>query len=588
MSLKQRFSSYFNPQAKLAYALQLLDGENAVRGVQLLGQLAKDGVVEAKFRLGRAYLDGKGAPPSLEEGARWMLQAAEAGHSEAAFILATLYTIGLPEGFEIRGETGGLDLSVRPEQGPRISDFHQGKYWAHKAAVENFADAQALLGYILTNGPEELRDLAQAREWYQKSAQAGCSQGHLGLAFALLNDAETDEQRQYAARHFLEASKGGLGTAFEFLGRMSEAGIGLPQSMSAAAEYYRQGAEQNVLYAQARYGLMLLEGVGVDQHYGKAETMLRRAALGGDAESAAVLGDLNANGGDLPPNMMEAAKWYRLAAEQKHPGAARALGLLYLTGNGVHRDPDVAAHWFKIASESGDAQADADLGNLILTGAKATASEKEALRQRFERSAEKGDLVGAFNLGVCYAEGVGHTADSREAARWMQRAADGVVNAQYWYGRMLLEGRGVAPDPTQALYWMEKAADAGMAEAQAVVGQFLVTGQINNRKDHAKALTLYAAAAESGNVDAMFSLAAMLGGGHDVPENRPEAQKWFRKAAQRGNGLAQLMLGRYLVRGLGGVHDPVEGRIWLERAVGQGIDGAEQELAACDAALASA
>ncbi|GBR50181.1 tetratricopeptide repeat family protein [Neokomagataea thailandica NBRC 106555] len=581
MSLKQRFSAFINPQAKLGYALELLESKSAVRGVQLLGQLAKDGNTDAKFRLGRAYLDGKGVPPSLEDGARWMLQAAEAGHTEASFILATLYTVGLPEGFEIRSETGGLDLAIKPQQGERIPDFHQGKYWAQKAAVDGSADAQALLGYILTNGPSDLRDDSAAREWYQKSAQAGCSQGHLGLALALLNEADTDEKRQYAARHFIEASKGGLGTAFEFLGRMSEAGVGLPQSHSRAAEYYNQAAEKGSVFSQGRYGLMLLEGTGIDRHYGRAETWLRRAALNGDADSAAVLGDLNANGGDLPPNMMEAAKWYRLAAEQKHAGAARALGLLYLTGNGVHRDPDAAAHWFKIASESGDAQADADFGNLILMGTRATDAEKESLRQRFERSAEKGDLVGAFNLGVCYAEGVG-ASDNKEAARWMQRATDGVVNAQYWYGRMLLEGRGVAVDPTQALYWMEKAADAGMAEAQAVVGQFLVTGQINNRRDHAKALKLYAAAAESGNVDAMFSLAAMLGGGHDVPEDRPEAQKWFRKAAQRGNGLAQLMLGRYLVKGLAGVKDPVEGRIWIERAVAQGIEGAEQARAACD------
>lgn len=586
MTFKRRITSLLSSKGKLEQAIHLMETGETVRGFALLSRMAAQGDMEASFRVGRAYLDGAGVPPSLEEGARWILGAAEAGHVEATFVLATLYTVGLPEGFEIRAQTAGLDLSARPVSGERHADFHQGRHWAQVAADAGSADAQALLGYILTNGPEDLRDLPRARALYEQSAAAGCSQGHLGLALAILHSAETEDAREIAASHLKEATKGGLGTAFDILGRMSEAGAGVPQDMGAAARYYRQAAERNIVGAQARYGLFLLEGVGVELHYGRAETWLRRAALNGDAESAALLGDLYAKGGELPPNLMEAASWYRLAAEQKHGGAARALGLLYLTGNGVHRDPDVATHWFRVASESGDHHADADFGNLILTGASATDDQKQALKERFERAAEKGDLVGAFNLGVCFAEGVGSTQDAAEAARWMQKATDGVVNAQFWYGRMLLEGRGVQPDPTQAMHWMEKAADAGMAEAQVAVAQLLVTGQINGRRDHARALSLYQAAADSGNTDAMFSLAAMYGGGHDVEENRSDAQKWFRKAAQRGNGLAQLMLGRYLVRGIAGVTDLVEGRSWLERAKAQGIQDAEAELINLDDARA--
>lgn len=586
MTFKRRITSLLSSKGKLEQAIHLMETGETVRGFALLSRMAAQGDMEASFRVGRAYLDGAGVPPSLEEGARWILSAAEAGHVEATFVLATLYTVGLPEGFEIRAQKAGLDLSARPVSGKRHPDFHQGRHWAQVAADAGSADAQALLGYILTNGPEDLRDLPRARALYEQSAAAGCSQGHLGLALAILHSAETEDARKIAASHLKEATKGGLGTAFDILGRMSEAGAGVPHDMGAAARYYRRAAERNIVGAQARYGLFLLEGVGVEQHYGRAETWLRRAALNGDAESAALLGDLYAKGGELPPNLMEAATWYRLAAEQKHGGAARALGLLYLTGNGVHRDPDVATHWFRVASESGDHHADADFGNLILTGAAATDDQKQALKERFERAAEKGDLVGAFNLGVCFAEGVGDTQDAAEAARWMQKATDGVVNAQFWYGRMLLEGRGVQPDPTQAMHWMEKAADAGMAEAQVAVAQLLVTGQINGRRDHVRALNLYEAAANSGNTDAMFSLAAMYGGGHDVAENRADAQKWFRKAAQRGNGLAQLMLGRYLVRGLAGVTDLVEGRSWLERAKAQGIQDAEAELINLDDARA--
>ena len=41
-----------------------------------------------------------------------------------------------------------------------------------------------------------------------------------------------------------------------------------------------------------------------------------------------------------------------------------------------------------------------------------------------------------------------------------------------------------------------------------------------------------------------------------------------------------MMLGRYLARGLGGQRDPVEARLWLERAVAQGLADAKPDLAA--------
>ncbi|QDH17117.1 tetratricopeptide repeat protein [Swingsia samuiensis] len=578
MTFKRRVTSLVSSKGKLEQAIHYMETGEAVRGFAILSRLAAQGDKEAQFRVGRAYLNGQGVPPSLEDGARWLFTAAEKHHREAMFVLATLYVVGLPEDFEIKTMDAGLDLAPKPVSGPRKPDFHQGLHWAKIAADHGSADAQALLGYILTNGPEDIKNIEQARYWYEKSAAADCSQGHLGVALDLLQNNPTDEQGKIAADHLKKATEGGLGTAFELLGRMSENGIILPHDMKAAAHYYHEAAERNVVFAQARYGLMLLEGVGVEQHYGRAETWLRRAALNADAESAALLGDLYANGGELPPNIVEAAKWYRLAAEQNHSGAARALGILFLTGKGVHRDPDAATHWFQVAAAAGDVKAAADFGNLLLTGAGASEEEKNALKKSFEEAAAKGDLVGAFNLGVCLSEGVGSSSDEREAVEWMKKAAEGVVNAQYWYGRMLLEGRGVEPDPKEAFLWIEKAAEAGMDEAQVALAQLLVTGQVDGIKDHVRAFGYYRRAAEVGNVNAMFSLAAMYGGGHEVPENRIEAQKWFRKAAEEGHSLSQLMLGRYLVRGLAGVTDKAEGRKWLLLAKEQGIEDGEIDL----------
>ena len=65
----------------------------------------------------------------------------------------------------------------------------------------------------------------------------------------------------------------------------------------------------------------------------------------------------------------------------------------------------------------------------------------------FEQAAASGDLVAAFNLGLCLDKGVGVEPDAQQAVHWLRRAAEGVPEAQYMYGRMLAHGHGVPADP---------------------------------------------------------------------------------------------------------------------------------------------
>jgi TPR repeat protein len=78
----------------------------------------------------------------------------------------------------------------------------------------------------------------------------------------------------------------------------------------------------------------------------------------------------------------------------------------------------------------------------------------------------------------------------------------------------------------------------------------------------------------------MFAIGAMKGGGHEVPMVRMEAQRWFHLAAERGHAHAQMMLGRYLARGLAGERDVERARRWLERALEQGLQEAHRDPAA--------
>ncbi len=337
--LKQRVASLFSPRGKLRYALSLIEAGEVGRAFAPLSAAATAGIPEAQFRVGRAYLDGAGVPVSREEGARWIERAAEAGWVEAQVVLATLHLFGLV----VSGGSGSAVFSIGPSQQDAKPDYERAAQWASRAAEAGSPDGQALLGYILTSGPAEMRDLDVADGWYARSAEAGCPQGHLGVALAQLRNALDAEGQQKAATSLAKAAEGGLGTALYLLGVMTERGAGVKQDVSAATELYRQAAERRVRSGEARYGLALMEGRGVERNTARGESWLRRAALGGDAEAAALVGDLYSRGGDLPPNYAEAASWYGRAAAAGHAASARARGLRYRTGARVQRAPAAAA-----------------------------------------------------------------------------------------------------------------------------------------------------------------------------------------------------------------------------------------------------
>jgi TPR repeat protein len=576
MALLDRLLSAMSPAAALRRAVALTEQGDVKQAFPLLTRAARAGIAEAEYRVGRCYLEGSGVPPSRIEGVRWHERAANQGYVEAQAQLATLAIHGLAAVTDPQaGNAAGLFATNQAVQ----ADFETGIKWARKAADGGSSDGQAVLGYILTSGPEALRNLDEAKQWYERSANAGCPQGALGYALSLAA-AATDQERQAVVADYLRrAADAGLPTALYLLGIMTERGLGLPADRAAAIQLFRLAAEKGNRPSQARWGVALMEGQGgVEANPIEGESWLRRAALAGDPEAAAVVGDMYAKGGKLPPNYAEAAIWFRRAAETGHRAAARALGLLHLTGAGVPRDAEEAARWFSLSAQAGDPNARVDLANLLLRG-EGAAEDAVRTREWFEQAAASGDLVAAFNFGVCLAEGVGVERDDRQAAQWLRRAADGVVNAQYWYGRMLNEGRGLDANPEEGRAWIQRAADVGMVEAEVLLAEMMLSGR-GGARDHLAALALFEKAAGRGHVGAMFALGAMHGGGHDIPTNRPTAQRWFHDAADRGHAYAQMMLGRYLSRGLAGERDVDRARVWLERALAQGLQEARGDLAA--------
>ena len=574
MAILDRLTALASPALALRRAIQLSDSGKPSEAFPLMAIAARAGITEAEYRVARCYLEGLGVPPSRSEGARWLRRAADHGSPDAQSLLAALYVAGLatqePDGNRIGSESlFERDSSRQPEFAPALG-------LAKKAAEAGSATGQAILGYILSRGPEAMRDLDAAHGWYEKSAAAGCPEGCLGLALSLARRRQPGQADKIAAE-VRRAADAGLPTAIYLLGVLTEHGRGVPVDRAAAARLYHLAAEKGLPSAQFRLGLGLIDGGLADQDIAAGEAWLRRAALAGNIEAAYRLGDRYVKSSQ--PDYAEAATWYRRSADAGHQSAARSLASLYLSGNGVAQDVEEGARWLRTSANAGNQEAQVDFANLVLEGAgEPDDRDRASIAGWFEATASSGDLVAAFNLGLCFAQGVGVRKDEEQAAQWVRRAAEGVAEAQYAYARMLQDGRGVAADQKQARLWFERAANAGMVDAQVALAEMLLNGR-GGASLPVAAAQLFKRAAAADHVGAMFAIGALYGSGQGLSLDPAAAQKWFTAAAERGHGQAQLMLGRYLSNGLAGDHDPAAGRLWFERAAAQGVQEAVDELA---------
>ena len=133
----------------------------------------------------------------------------------------------------------------------------------------------------------------------------------------------------------------------------------------------------------------------------------------------------------------------------------------------------------------------------------------------YKKAAEIGDMLGAYNLGVAYRDGIGTAVDGAEAARWF-----------------------------------DKAAAAGDETAAFNLGVLLDDGSLID-EDDARAAAFYRLAAEGGSVDAMINLGLMLESGEGISQDLASAAAYFKLAAERGDSYGKLKFGLMQQSGTG-------------------------------------
>jgi localization factor PodJL len=149
------------------------------------------------------------------------------------------------------------------------------------------------------------------------------------------------------------AAKGDPAAEYEVALRFLE-GRGVPQDLTAAAEWFERAAKQGLVPAQFRLGGLYEKGMGVKKNLDNARRLYLAAAEAGNAQAMHNLAVLYAEGIDGKPDYPTATKWFRKAADHGVADSQYNLGVLYSRGIGVEANLPEAYKWFTLAARDGD------------------------------------------------------------------------------------------------------------------------------------------------------------------------------------------------------------------------------------------
>lgn len=171
----------------------------------------------------------------------------------------------------------------------------------------------------------------------------------------------------------------------------------------------------------------------------------------------------------------------------------------------------------------------------LVMPAMAADSPPEAL-SALTLQAESGDPAAQFSLGNRYLNGEGVEQDNFEALRWFTLAAESDnTNAQYNIAVMYLNGIGVIRDAAQAVTWFVRAAENGDSPSQYTLAVLLFNGQLGVPQNVPQAYKWFTLAGAAGHQTAAANavLVQELLPADEVMAMQTEAQQWIDTFRQR-------------------------------------------------------
>ena len=392
-------------------------------------------------------------------------------------------------------KAGGEEAFLTAEQYYEEEKYTEAVEWYMKAAKEEHAEAQYMLGECYYDGTGVEQDYSIAVEWYKRASKQGLSQAQYCLGYSYYKGEGVKQDYKLAVKYFSQAAEQGHAKAQRWLSLCYYDGEGVEVDMNKALELILQAINNGDVWANGVLGAYYQEGKAVEQNYEKGFEYILKAAELGNPDAQNWVGDLYREGIGTTKNDRLAVRWYEKAAGQGIAESQYMLGECYYNGYGVTRDEGTAAKWYTKAAEQGYGLA------------------QEA-------------------LGRCYAWGQGVQIDYSKAMEWLTMAAEQGYNRQLHMFLISAKydmdmGNGRAEEKLLA------AAEAGFAEAQCALGNLLYFGK-TGRKDYNQAVYWYEKAVEQNHAEACYRLGGCYEYGMGVEKDIDKANELYAKASQLG------------------------------------------------------
>ncbi|KAG0322111.1 hypothetical protein BGZ97_008678 [Linnemannia gamsii] len=325
-------------------------------------------------------------------------------------------------------------LALQLETSPRLEYQLYGKDLFIRSAGLGYAPAQFKLGICyelgLTHFP---MDPSHSFVWYKRAAMQGHADAELAVSGWYLTGHPQGliQSEPLAFEWASKAARRGWSKAEYTLGHYHEVGIGVPQDLQLAKQWYLKAAARGNERALLR---LLVGHVGLEVDYAH----LKDALLAQNESNPYLLHQLaqfhELREYGLVPDEDAAFELYAASAEANYAPAQYKLGACYEFGIlGCPRDPVQAVQWYGQGADNGHVEALLALAGFYLDGSAGPAAEQsdeEAFRF-VKAAAQRGVPKAEYITGFFLEYGLGIERNPREAKQWYHLAcAKGVDSAE--------------------------------------------------------------------------------------------------------------------------------------------------------------
>jgi uncharacterized protein len=380
--------------------------ETEAETAQRILREAAQGQPEAMWNAGRLLFTGGygGVARNDAQAIVWITKAAAAGHTEAATALGESYLFGHGVG----------------------KDATQAVRWLKAGAEGGVARAQLQYGFMLFRGDGGLTaDRNAAASWLMKSSQGGEKHAQYFVADELRKGGMWPKDPAQARSLMQKAADQEQPLAMGDLADMLTFGEGGPKDLVQARRWYLRAAEAGDAHSKNNAAMMLFRGEGGPVDPVKGEALLRDAATrDGDTEAQYALGARLYEGAGLKQNLPEAARWLEQAAAKGHANAQGLLGFMTVHQAGVPADVPRALSLMRSGAKAGSILAADFLGEVLFLGINGVKQDFTEAAPWNRAAAEGGRHFAQLRWGYQLKNGLGTTANGREAYRWLKQARD--------------------------------------------------------------------------------------------------------------------------------------------------------------------